>query len=197
MITDMKIGTRLGFGFGLILLLLTVLGIMGLNGMGKINQDFEHILSVTYTKIKLANDVDEKVGSLIEAIELMQLKDQAGRVAAKHEIEELRAEYKELVGKLEKLEINDQGKELIAAAKTSLENAKEANNEVIELSLANKSKEALEIFNKQAFSLDMKIKTAFKAIIHYEEGRMELRVGEARKQFINSQIISQLSHLLI
>jgi methyl-accepting chemotaxis protein len=190
MLNNMKIGTRLGFGFGLVLLLLIVLGIMGINGMGKINQDLEHIMSVNYSKIKLANDVDGKIGSLIEAIELMQLKNHAGRVDAKQEIEKLRAEYRELMDKMERLETTDKGKELIADAKTSLGNAKEANNKVIELSLANKTKEALDVFNKQAFSLDMKIKAAFKAIIQYQEEQMKVRVGEAKKQFTTSRIVS-------
>jgi methyl-accepting chemotaxis protein len=190
MINDMKIGTRLGLGFGLVLLLLIVLGLMGINGMGKINQGLEQIMTINYSKIKLANDVDEKIGRLIEAIELMQLKDQAGRVEAKQEIEKLRVEYKELMEKLEKLETTDKGKELIAAAKISLENAKKANNEVIELSLANKTNEALDVFNKQAFSLDLKIKAAFKSIIQYQEDRMDSRVGEANKQFTRSKITS-------
>jgi methyl-accepting chemotaxis protein len=190
MLTNMKIGVRLGFGFGLVLILLVILGLMGINGMGKINQGLEHIISVNYSKIKLANDVDEKIGSLIEAIELMQLKDQSGRVEAQRQIEKLRVEYKELMEKLEKMETTDKGKELIAAAKISLDNAKKANNDVIELSLANKTTEAMDVFNKQAFSLNMKIKAAFKAIIEYQEGRMEFRVEEAKKQFANSQFIS-------
>jgi len=187
---DMKIGIRLGLGFGLVLLLLIVLGLMGINGMGKINRGLEHITTDNYSKIKLANDIDAKIGNLIEAIELMLLKDQAGRVEAKQDIDKFRVEYKESMDKLEKLVTTDKGKELIAAAKTSLENAKKANNEVIELSLANKTNEALEVFNKEAFSLDTKIKTAFKAIIQYQEEQMDSSVGEANKQYTRSLITS-------
>jgi len=92
---DMKIGIRLGLGFGLVLLLLIVLGLMGINGMGKINRGLEHITTDNYSKIKLANDIDAKIGNLIEAIELMLLKDQAGRVEAKQDIDKFRVEYKE------------------------------------------------------------------------------------------------------
>jgi methyl-accepting chemotaxis protein len=189
-INNMKIGIRLGLGFGLILLLLVILGLMGINGMGKINQSLESIISTNYSKIKLANDVDAKIGSLIEEIELMLLKDRAGKIEAKQEIDKLRVEYKGLMDKLEKLETTDKGKELIAAAKTSLETAKKANNEVIELNLSNKTDQALTVFNKDAFPLDLKIKGAFKAIIQYQEEQMELRVGEANKLFTSSQITS-------
>ena len=190
MITDMKIGTRLSLGFGLVLLLLILLGLMGINGMRKINRSLDRITTDNYTKIKLANDVDAKIGSLIEGIEMMLLKDQAGKVAAKQEIDSLRVEYKELMDKLEKLEVTDKGKELIAAAKASLEDGKKANNEVIELSQANKTSEALAVFNKEAFSLDMRIKTAFKAIIQYQEKQMDASVFEANKQYTRSIITS-------
>src|SRR6185369_2294666 len=124
MFNNMKIGVRLGFGFGLILVLLVVLGGMGINGMGKINRGLERIVTVDYSKIKLANDVGARVGSIIEDIELMLLKDQAGRVEAKQDIDKLRLEYKGLMEKLEKSETSEKGKLLIEEAKTSLANAK-------------------------------------------------------------------------
>ncbi len=186
----MKIGIRLGVGFGLILLLLIFLGLMGINGMGKINEGLERIVKVNYSKIKLANDVNAKIGTLIEDIELMLLRDQAGRVEAKQDIDKMRVEYKELMDKLEKLENQDKGKELIEAAKTSLANARKANNEVIELSLANKTSEALELFNKEAYPLDSKIKEAFRAIVKFQEERMDLSHAEAIKQYSSSQITS-------
>jgi methyl-accepting chemotaxis protein len=190
MLANMKIGKRLGLGFGLVLLLLVVLGLMGINGMEKINGNLERIVKVNYSKIKLANDINAKIGSLIENIELMLLKDEAGRIESKQSIDRSREEYKELMDKLEKLETTDKGKELIAAAKASLNDAKKANNEVIGLSLANKSTEALAVFNREAYPLDMKIKTAFNAIIQYQEEHMDSRLEEARKQFGSSKFTS-------
>lgn len=190
MLANIKIGKRMALGFGLILLLLVILGLMGINGMGKINDGLERIVKVNYSKIKLANEINTKIASLIENIELMMLKDQAGRVEAKQDIDKLRVEYKELMDKLEKLETTDKGKELIAAAKTSLDNAKKENNEVIGLCLSNKTSEALAMFNKDALPLDMKIKVAFKNIVQYQEERMDFRHAEAIKQFSNSQITS-------
>ena len=190
MLNNMKIGIRLGLGFGLILLLLVVLGGLGINGMGKINRGLERIVTVDYSKIKLANDVGVRVGSIIEDIELMLLKDQAGRVEAKQDIDKLRLEYKGLMEQLEKSETSEKGKLLIAEAKTSMVNAKKANNDVIELSLSGKSDEALAIFIKEAFPLDMKIKDKFKAIIQYQEEQMGLSHTEAIRQFSRARISS-------
>lgn len=188
MFNNVKIGSRLGLGFSLILLLLIVLVWVGINSMGKINQGLEQIVTVDYAKIKLANDTYSKVSAIIEDIELMLLKDQAGRIEVKQEIDALRLEYKAMMDKLEKLETSDKGKGLIDAAKTSLDNAKKANDEVIELSMSNRSDEALVVFNKDAFPLDTKIKDAFKGIIQYEEERMAVKHDEAGRLFNRSRM---------
>lgn len=190
MLNNMKIGIRLGLGFGLVLLLLVVLGGMGINGMSTINKGLDRIVKVNYSKIKLANDIDAKVAAIVENIELMMLKDQDGRVAAKQDIDKLRLEYRELMEKLEKLEATDKGKEFIAAAKTALANAAKANNEVIELSLAGKTNEAIGVFNKDAAPLIMKVRSAFNSIVTYQEERMEFRHAEAVSQFNSSRTTS-------
>jgi methyl-accepting chemotaxis protein len=156
LLTNMRIGIRLGLGFGLILLLLVVLGMLGISGMGNINQGCTRIVTGDYSKIKLANNINSRVSSIVEDIELMMLKDQAGRIESKQDIDKLRLEYKELMDKLEKLETTDKGKRLIEEAKVSLANAKKADNDVIELSLSNKTTEAITVFNKDAFPLIVK-----------------------------------------
>jgi len=163
---------------------------MGINSMGKIKQGLDRIVLTNYAKIKLANVINTKVAGIIEDIELMLSKDQAERVEIKQEIDKLRLEYKELMDELEKLETTDKGKVLIVAAKTSLDNARTANNEVVELSLSSKSNDALTLFNKEAFPLDLKVKSAFKDIIQYQEERMEFRYAEANKRYDSSQITS-------
>lgn len=187
---NMNIGTRLGLGFGLVLLLLVVLGGMGIQGMGSINRGCEQIVDGDYSKIKLANAVNVRVAAIIENIELMMLKDQAGRVETKRDIEKLRTEYKDLMDKLEKLETTDKGKTLIDAAKSALGNARKANNDVIELSFAGNTVEAVNVFNREASPLIAKLRSAFTALVQYQEERMELSQVEASRRFEKSRITS-------
>ena len=192
MLNNMKIGTRLGLGFGSVLLMLVVVGLTGVDGMGKINQGLDRIIKVNYAKIKLANDVDAKINNVIENVELMLLRDHDGRVEANQKITNLRVEYKQLMDMLEKLETTDKGKKLIADANSSLAPARKSNNDVIDLSLAGKTSEALAVFNKESIPLNMKIKDAFKAIVQYQEERMEMRHAEATKKFSHSQFMTYL-----
>jgi len=184
---DLRIGVRLGLGFGVTLLLLCGVAFLGIRGMGTIDELLERIVTVNYAKIKLANDVTADINNLIEEIELMMVKDQAGRVEAKQDVDKHRAEYREAMEKLEKLENTDKGKELIAAAKGAISAARKANDEVMELSLAGKTAEAISEFNREAYPLDVKIKDAFTALIRYQEERMAMRHTEAQAAYADAR----------
>lgn len=190
MFNNIKIGTRLGFGFGLILLLVVVQGVMGINGMGTINHNLERIVTHNVASLELANGINTIIASINGEIEQLTLKDQAGRIEGKREIDKLRPEYKEMMDKLEKMETSDKGKELFAAAKSALENARNENNEVIELSLANKSNEAMEVLSKDAEPLNRKVKIAFGAIVKYQEERIAIRHTESITEYNHAKIIA-------
>ncbi|GLI39769.1 MCP four helix bundle domain-containing protein [Geobacter hydrogenophilus] len=184
---DLKIGSRLGLGFGVTLVLLCVLTYLGIGGMGTIDEKLERIVNVNYAKIKLANDVTTEINGLIEQIELMMVRDQAARVEAKENIGKHRASYQEAMAKLEKLETTDKGKELIAAAKGAIDAARKANNEVVEMAVSGRTAEAVATFNREAYPLDMKIKGAFSTLVRYQEERMVQRHTEAQAAYADAR----------
>ncbi len=187
---NMKIGARLGLGFGFVLLLLVAMGGVSIRNMGVINRGVERMLTVDYAKINLANDINARVATLLENVALMELKDQAGKLEVKRDIDTLRSEYRGLMERLEKLETTAEGKALISAAKVALENGKTANNRVIELSLANSAAEALSVYNNEAYPLNRKIKAAFDDIVTYQEGVMVVSHGEATRVFGSTRLIT-------
>jgi methyl-accepting chemotaxis protein len=187
---NMKIGARLGLGFGFVLLLLVVMGGVSVKGMGDINGDLDRIVTVDYAKINLATDINGKISGLIENIGMILLEEQAGKVTAKRDIEKIRAEYRGLMEKLEKLESAPRGRELIVAAQGALDNARRVNNQIVELSLANRTGEALALYHGEAQALNQKIKAAFGDIVKYQESVMETSHGEAIRAFRNDRMIT-------
>jgi methyl-accepting chemotaxis protein len=187
-IQDMKIGLRLGLGFGLILLFLVAISLVGKIGMSKIDMGMNRIVKTDYAKIQLANESAKNVNSIISSIQSMILNtDNAARREELKSIEQFRPQYKAAMEKLEKLEDSDKGKELIAQAKLTLENARKVNNDVIELSLANKSSQAAVLFEKQAAPLCAKIFVAFNELVKFQEAGINTRYEQAVKVSENSR----------
>ena len=190
-IQDMKIGSRLGLGFGLILLFLLAISAIGALGMKKIDSALNRIVKTNYAKIQLANDCAKSVGSIISSIQSMILHtDTASRHEENKNIELHRQQYRAAMEKLEKLEDSDRGKELIAQAKVTLDSARKANNEVIELSLADNGTRAAALFEKQAAPLDARIFSAFNELVQYQEAGIGARYDAAVKVSDDSRTLA-------
>ena len=181
-IRDMKIGLRLGLGFGLILLFLLAISAIGTFGMLKMDTGLNGIVKTNYAKIQLANESSKHVSAIISSIQSLILQsDPAARREENKGIEYSRQQYKAAMEKLEKLEDSDKGKELIAKAKQSLDNARKANNEVIELALASNGSRAAAVFDKEAAPLCAKIFTSFNELVKYQEAGIDARYNDAVK----------------
>ena len=190
-VQDMKIGLRLGLGFGLILLLLLAISAIGTIGMLKMDKGLERIVKTDYAKIQLANESSKQVNYIISSIQSMMLtSDPAARREENRKIESGRQLYRAAMDKLEKLEDSDQGKELIAKAKQSLADARKANNEVIELALANNGSRAAAIFEKEAAPLCALIFTSFNDLVKYQEAGIEERYAGAVKVSSSSRTMA-------
>ncbi|HOI16103.1 MAG TPA: methyl-accepting chemotaxis protein [Geobacteraceae bacterium] len=176
---NLKIGVRLGLGFGLIMVLLVLLSVVGLSSMGRVNHKLERIVKVDYEKIRLAHDVSGSMNSLIANMQLMMLKEHSGRNDVMQEIENNRKSYGDAVAALEKLEMTEKEKGLIANVKTTIADAKKVDNEVLTLSLGNKNEEAVSIFNKTAYPLLQKIYAALDVLVQEEESNVEAQYADA------------------
>ncbi|HOP40888.1 MAG TPA: methyl-accepting chemotaxis protein [Geobacteraceae bacterium] len=166
---NLKIGMRLGLGFGFMMVLLISLSLIGMNSMNAINSELNAIVDVSYQKIKMANDIDNSISKLLSNMQLMMLKQKSERSAVMQEIEDQRRNYADSMEKLETLEQTDKGKELIANVKTALSNAKKADNEVLNLALAGNNDAAVALFNTEADPLIQKIYAALASLVVYQE----------------------------
>jgi methyl-accepting chemotaxis protein len=188
MFNNMKIGKRLGLGFGLILLLVVAQGVIAIYGMNNINNDLKRIVTVQYANIELASDINIKLNAVIGEIEKFPLMDAAGKIEGKQEIEKLRGEYNLLIDKLKKMDMNDKAKELLATIEGALNDSKSANNKVIESSLADRNSEAIETLNTVAAPLNKNVKSVFNAFVQYQEDRMKVRYADAVIEFNRAKI---------
>ena len=189
-LNNLKIGMRLGLGFGMVLLFLTLVTIMSISSLRKMDDNLEHIVQFSYAKIKHANDAQKVITQVVDGVQMMMLKDVSARREVYADIEKLRGEYREIMGKLEKQETSEKGKELMAAVNASIASAKAANQKVEELSLAGKTAEAMDSFNREAAPLDEKIFVSFRTLVKFEEEQIMTSYADAGKVYHSTRMVN-------
>ena len=178
-LNNLRIGVKLGSGFALMLILLILITIFAAVNLQKLNDNTQKITEVTYAKIKYANDTQTRIKDIVSGIQLLMIMEAGERKAQDEKIRQLRADYREIMDQLEKLEQTKEGKNLLEKVNAAIADAREANGRVEELSLANQSAEAIAIFNKLALPLDNKIFEALALLVKFQEEQMEAAHEEA------------------
>ena len=155
-LANMKIGLRLGIGFGVILTLLLCIAAVGITRMDKIQRNLEEIASINNLELALVNTMGSKVRDIsIYTRNMVLLTDAAGMNEEQKKIDAARADYKEAASKLEKMfselpETTEIEKTQLAKIKELWEAARPLNDQVIALGAQNKNAEATTVLMTQA-----------------------------------------------
>jgi methyl-accepting chemotaxis protein len=158
MFKNMKIGMRLGLGFAVVLLLMVVLIFEGLSSVAALNSAIDKITGETNVKVALSNTMAENVHIVTRQLRSMILvTDEAGMKAEKDKLDKARAGYDKARKELdERFPPSEKGKVIRKAIDEAAGAAREINNKVIELSMANKNAEATELLLTKAEPLTNK-----------------------------------------
>lgn len=177
---NVKIGVRLGAGFGIIILLLVVLIVMGIGSMGSINTRLNDIVTENSAKIKLARDIVKAIDTISEGVLTTAfVNDATAKANTKKTVAAARDQYNKAVEELGKIETSQKGKDLMARAAENLKVGRDANNKIFELVAGNKMKEATDVYLNQARPATTKVQEAFAELVRYQEGQMDSRHKEA------------------
>ena len=188
--SKLTIGPRLYLGFSLpVFLLVVIVGIALLN-MGTIHEDVERIVKVNNVRAEKASEMGEWVReNSIYLRNIILTKDPETRKGEKRRIEEARAKYGEAFRKVEEMTAKDdaKGHEIIARVKGLQETARGLNNKVVELGLANRDNEALELLNKEARPAVRKWIEGTTELIKHQEARSQRRYDQSVKTYASSK----------
>ncbi|MDD2760569.1 MAG: methyl-accepting chemotaxis protein [Methylomonas sp.] len=157
MFKNMKIGMRLGTGFAVVLLLMVVLIYEGLGGMAAQDAKMNKIVNENNVKTALCNTMAEQIHIVTRVMRtLLLVTSDAENQAEKEKIDKARAAYNKAREDLEKFPASEQGKAIRKKIDEAAEAARDVNNKVIELAMANKNTEAAELLIKTAAPLTAK-----------------------------------------
>jgi len=149
-VSNLKIGTRLGFGFGLILLLLAAVAAFGINGMSRSDDALHHVVDVNVKKMALLEDMSASVDAVSREMRTIALlNDEAERQIEQKKIEEAREVYNNAFAILEKMPLDDAGKSAVARIKDERTTARPLNDKFIEMAKVNRD-EATQFLLKEA-----------------------------------------------
>jgi methyl-accepting chemotaxis protein len=176
-LNNMKIGKRLGLGFGVILILMVALIWVAVSDMQKIQDNLERIVKVNNVRIGLANDMYKNVSevSIAQRNILLESSTERKQEMVKR-IADNRARYAESFKKAEELTPQDDGKsrEIIAKITETQEIARGLNNKVVDLALSGKESDAIALMNNEARPAVRKWLTLVDELIaHYQERNKE------------------------
>ncbi len=183
MFKNMKIGMRMGIGFGVVLLLMLVNIVVSIRDMGEIDKNLERIVNVNNVRINKTADMMQSVQEVSINLRNVLLESEISKRAEyQKRIGDQREKYNESFKKLEDMTTKDDAKglELIAKTKEIQEKARPLNNKVLELSLASKDSDAVALMNKEARPAVRAWISEIDKLKEYQDARNKMRFDEAK-----------------
>ena len=172
---QLKIGTKLGIGFACMVALIVIMEALAFVQLGKIQAQANHITQVNIVKMQATAEAMGSLQNVVKSVTMVvAVDDPAFRTAERAFIEKERTNYREAMKKLDELEKQEKGKEIIATTKEIIKSAGAANNKALELAMAGNQAEA----NKaliEAAPLMNQVLSQFKKMSVYQNERVNLR----------------------
>ena len=119
MLKNLRIGLRLGIGFGVTLLLLISISVIGVMRISALNDEINTLVQNQFPKTVQANAITESIHNIARHMRNAYIYSGAEQQKSLDAIAPERAVITENVGKLEKSITSDKGKELLEKLRTA------------------------------------------------------------------------------
>jgi methyl-accepting chemotaxis protein len=170
MFANMKIGVRLGLGFGLILVLLVALALIGLVSMGQIEEHLDDIASDNLLKIERAHEMREAVLRIAIAVRnTALLTDTADMIVEMDRIKILRQRYDAAEKQLSSMVKSEVGTSLLTQINASRDATRPLVTQALDLASVNSRAEATQVLLKQVTPKQTKWIEALAHMIQHQE----------------------------
>ena len=130
-LADLKIGKRMGIGFGLLILCMFVGTAIAFWGIASVNASMDEALKET-EELQLAQGIsDDLDGLYLNIWHLCVQKTAADMQEHKAKLEQARTAYREKIEELKKSNASGKGRELVDKLEAAVLNAKDVNNKIL------------------------------------------------------------------
>jgi methyl-accepting chemotaxis protein len=174
-LSNLKIGTRLGLGFGVVVLLLAAVALVAITRINLINQATERILSDSFVKLTLARQIQTEVNvqsrllrnAVIGAADPAEVREQLGKLDASLKANE------EYIVKLDTMLTLPKGKELFKTLSERRDAYAVARNALVKLIRDGQSEQAGKYVSKELRAVQTPYFSAINAMEDFQESLMK------------------------
>ncbi|MDD3343043.1 MAG: methyl-accepting chemotaxis protein [Sulfurospirillaceae bacterium] len=190
MFKNMKIGAKLGFGFGVVLIFLAGIAILGLTRLSNMNDSITEITDDMFPKVVAANDIIDLVNNdRILLGNLLINTDEAKNKQIKDEIDAGRKKATELYAKLDKMMKSEKGRALFKGAMDARAAYTAITNKVMELAMVNRNEEAWGIMSGEMLPLRKAYFNALTAILDHQAEAVTKAGDKADVDYASTKMI--------
>ncbi len=137
---ELKLGTRIALGYGLLLVFLIAIAGLGIYGMKQSQNALENVVKINDVKTQLTIEMADAVHKVTRVTRtLALLEDKALFEIEKKKIGIARAKYNEVLTTLEKMPLNAEGKKILGEIKAEQVIARAANDQFLEMESTNRA----------------------------------------------------------
>lgn len=174
MFKNMKIGVRLGLGFGLVLVLLSIIAFIGITRLTELNSSIDKIVKDRYPKVLKAYEIQSLLNENARAIRnIVLLTDVEGMKKEEDRITNNRKTIAMDVEWFDKNINTEEARKIVKTMKEARERYVPASNKVIALGLANKSEEATKVLLGEVRQLQKPYFDAIQEMVDFQSGTMD------------------------
>jgi len=188
---NLRIGTRLGIGFGIVLLLLAVVAGVGINGMSRTKLALDGVVNTNVYKLNLVQNMSESVHIVSRVIRTaVLLNDQAEIEQELKTIISERDKYNAALTALEKTAASAEVKAIRAKMSEARLVVDPLVDKVIALAKADKDTEATEVLMKEARPAEQKLLDALNENIELQKANNKVDVGLASEAYQSARTLT-------
>ncbi|HYA40328.1 MAG TPA: methyl-accepting chemotaxis protein [Syntrophobacteraceae bacterium] len=176
---NMKIGKKLGIGFGIVVFLLLAMIASAIWGMASLSRYVSQTIEQTHKALLIAGIGDDvrDIGNRVGAILLH--KEKAKKDEILRGVGTDRDRYKKRIEELKPSLVTETGRERLASIEKAIADAREWNNKAVTLSMAGNDDEAFKVYSEQCFVYMDKVYLAVEEMMAWRVSQLDLSEREA------------------